>query len=401
MEDQENNQDEQQPGEFPRTTQTRCPKSLDDDSLNVTSTFCDKDMANEPILSSPAPVRVPVEDSGAGTIGISESVTVVPDVNVDEANDDDDEMTKTEMRVRIICQEKNNMALRMELKCAELQVAAKEKIDAKKTRLIELLDNKLAVVEKKNLRLVEMMEQIVKEKDTHSKRLIDATRNMEELGRKLADSERIRQELRIMNNELKSMLENVEGKGTKLAALAKEKVLKYKDENDRMQREIDRMKGDASTIDFKISSQLANLTPTDSLCIDLVWKAFDETKELHGRFVRNILDTSLPGHEAGLPEKINEVVANVDNEMEQCLKRLRQAVVDAMTSEEAKIAQLQRENVNLRQRQGQQAEADRGDQLAAKDREVAVLKLELQKLKSAIGQLAGLNSASETEPAIK
>jgi len=72
-----------------------------------------------------------------------------------------------------------------------LQVAAKEKIDAKKTRLVELLDAKLEKVEKKNLHLVEMMEQMVKEKETHSRRMIEATKNMEELGRKLAESEKV------------------------------------------------------------------------------------------------------------------------------------------------------------------------------------------------------------------
>lgn len=68
-----------------------------------------------------------------------------------------EEMDMAQLKVQVVCQEKANMALRMELKCAELQVAAKEKIDAKKTRLVELLDAKLAQVEKKNLQLVEMI----------------------------------------------------------------------------------------------------------------------------------------------------------------------------------------------------------------------------------------------------
>jgi hypothetical protein len=36
------------------------------------------------------------------------------------------EMDVTELRVRVACHEKNNMALKMELKCAELQVACRE-----------------------------------------------------------------------------------------------------------------------------------------------------------------------------------------------------------------------------------------------------------------------------------
>jgi len=129
-----------------------------------------------------------------------------------------------------------------------LQVAAKEKIDAKKTRLVELLDAKLAQVEKKNLHLVEMMEQMVKEKEMHSRRMIEATKNMEELGRKLAESEKVKTELRSVNGQLKTMLENMEGKGTKIAQLAKEKVLKYKEENVKMQQQLDQMKTDAADV---------------------------------------------------------------------------------------------------------------------------------------------------------
>lgn len=119
-------------------------------------------------------------------------------------------------------------------------------MDAKKTRLVELLDAKLDKVEKRNLHLVEMMEQMVKEKETHSRRMNEATKNMEELGRKLAGSEKVNTELRSVNAQLKTMLENMEGKGTKIAQLAKEKVQKYKDENVKMQQQLDQMKVDAA-----------------------------------------------------------------------------------------------------------------------------------------------------------
>jgi len=138
-----------------------------------------------------------------------------------------------------------------------LQVAAKEKVDAKKTRLVELLDAKLEKVEKKNLQLVEMMEQMVKDKEMHSRRMIEATKNMEELGRKLAESEKMKNELRSMNSQLKTMLENVEGKGTKIAQLAKEKVLKYKEENEKMQQQLDQMKTDAA--DAQVMSDSSEL----------------------------------------------------------------------------------------------------------------------------------------------
>jgi len=119
-------------------------------------------------------------------------------------------------------------------------------VDAKKTRLVELLDAKLDKVEKRNLHLVEMMEQMVKENETHSRRMNEATKNMEELGRKLAGSEKVNTELRSVNAQLKTMLENMEGKGTKIAQLAKEKVQKYKDENVKMQQQLDQMKVDAA-----------------------------------------------------------------------------------------------------------------------------------------------------------
>ena len=137
-----------------------------------------------------------------------------------------------------------------------LQVAAKEKIDAKKTRLVELLDAKLAQVEKKNVHLIEMMEQVVKEKETHSRRMTEATKNLEELGRKLADSEKVNNELRSMNSQLKTMLENMEGKGTKIAQIAKEKLHKYREENVKLQQQLDQTKTDAEAQMMTSSSEL-------------------------------------------------------------------------------------------------------------------------------------------------
>jgi len=49
-----------------------------------------------------------------------------------------------------------------------------------------------------------------------------------------------------MNDQLKTMLDNMEGKGTKIAQLAKEKVLKYKEENVSLQQQLDQMKTDAA-----------------------------------------------------------------------------------------------------------------------------------------------------------
>jgi len=125
---------------------------------------------------------------------------------------------------------------------------------------VELLDAKLDKVEKRNLQLVEMMEQMVKEKEMHSRRMNEATRNVEELGRKLAESDKVKEELRSVNGELRTMLENMEGKGTKIAKLAREKVLKYKEENDKMQQQLDQMRTDSGS-----ASAAANATSSAEL----------------------------------------------------------------------------------------------------------------------------------------
>lgn len=152
------------------------------------------------------------------------------------------EMELTELRVKIVCLDKNNQALKLELKCAEMQVEAKEKVDKQKTRLIELLDAKVASLEKKNNTLIDMVEGLIKEKETRCNRLIDATKNMETLSTRLENSQRMQRELKTSNDELKSMLNDVEEKGSKIAKLAKEKIIKYKDENTRIQGELNDMK---------------------------------------------------------------------------------------------------------------------------------------------------------------
>jgi len=101
-----------------------------------------------------------------------------------------------------------------------------------------------------------MMEQVVKEKETHSRRMTEATKNLEELGRKLADSEKVNNELRSMNSQLKTMLENMEGKGTKIAQIAKEKLHKYREENVKLQQQLDQTKTDAEAQMMTSSSEL-------------------------------------------------------------------------------------------------------------------------------------------------
>ncbi|ESO02642.1 hypothetical protein HELRODRAFT_188788 [Helobdella robusta] len=158
------------------------------------------------------------------------------------------EMELTELKVKVACLEKTSAALKLELKCAELQVEAKDRVDKQKTRLIELLDHKVQSLESKNNRLIEMVEGLIEEKQSRSNRLLDATKSMETLTSKLENSARVQQELRHNNEELKKMLNNMQNKGSQIAKLAKEKLVKYKDENERMQGELDDYKQSAEVL---------------------------------------------------------------------------------------------------------------------------------------------------------
>lgn len=289
-----------------------------------------------------------------------------------------EEMNLAELKVRVVCLEKESMALRMELKCAELQVAAKEKVDAKKTRLVELLDAKLDKVEKRNLHLVEMMEQMVKEKETHSRRMNEATKNMEELGRKLAGSEKVNTELRSVNAQLKTMLENMEGKGTKIAQLAKEKVQKYKDENVKMQQQLDQMKVDAA--DAQNASTNSELLTT-----------VENAEVLHRKLTSELqcaIDEANPtveGHCEALSSlartcaELEQVLQTVRHDAETATATVVHQVADHTHADSATIADLERQNKDLRE---------------AKDREVTSLSNEVQRLKAAIGQLVGIGAAT-------
>lgn len=293
-----------------------------------------------------------------------------------------EEMNLAELKVRVVCQEKENMALRMELKCAELQVAAKEKVDAKKTRLVELLDAKLDKVEKRNVQLVEMMEQMVKEKEMHSRRMNEATKNLEELGRKLAESEKVKDQLQSMNSQLKTMLDNMEGKGTKIAQLAREKVLKYKEENVSLQQQLDQMKTDAAD---------AQNSCTNSELLTTVEKA----EVIHRQLTADLqcaISEADPTVERAHCEALSSAV-RTSAELEQVLQTLRHDAETTMAADvrqpadhaeldstaASTIADLERQNKELRE---------------AKDREVTALSNEVQRLKAAIGQLVGIGAAT-------
>jgi len=265
-------------------------------------------------------------------------------------------------------------------------VAAKEKLDVKKTRLIELLDAKLTAVEKKNVRLVEMMEQVLRDKDTHSHRLMDATKNMEDLSKRLVESERGRQEMRRINNELKTMLDNVEGKGTQIARLAKEKVLKFKTENERIQRELDDLKGEG---EGGSAETVAVGNKLDS--------AQSEAVEKNSSF------TDAVGTVETLYRQLDALVAQRDWQLEESVDSLRAALVEVVrisgelrpTFEQLLVVGAAADRVATVADQEIANKADREklykEEIETKNSEIVALKDELSRLKSAIGQLVGLN----------
>jgi hypothetical protein len=278
-----------------------------------------------------------------------------------------------------------------------MEVAAKEKLDAKKTRLIELLDTKMSAIEKKNLRLVEMMEQLVKEKNDQSQRLVDASKTIEDVGRRLVESERVRNELHVVNRELRSMLENVEDKGSQLAKLAKEKVLKYKTENERMQLELDGLKN-GSSVDvqhptFEVKSQdKSPTTPANGGSVDDVVRRMDEFHQQ--------LEAALTTAKSWNPEEsINTLKATLDD--------LGKVSTDMRTANMAFLQEVKTSAVNNDDAQKLQDKSESASsnppaaaaadliekQLVSKDREIASLKDELARLKAAIGQLVGLNQS--------
>ena len=246
------------------------------------------------------------------------------------------ELEMAELRVRVICQEKNNMALKMELKCAELQVAAKEKVDTQKTRLIELLDAKVANLEKKNNTLIGMVEDLIKDKETRSTRLMDATKNMQDLSDRLVESEKIKRELRVNNSELKTMLGNMEEKGSKIAKLAKEKLSKYRDDNVRMQGEID---------DMKTTQEQRGKAAIDSYTTK--WDKIDELGQLLEQILTTIGSEERP-ELAELVGSAKEINKETKQEVEQIRAGLSSSLSGLVSDNEKlvlKCGQLQ-QNIN-------------------------------------------------------
>jgi chromosome segregation ATPase len=266
------------------------------------------------------------------------------------------------------------------------KVAAKEKLDVKKTRLIELLDAKLTAVEKKNVRLMEMMEQVLRDKETHTHRLVDATKNMEDLSKKLAESEKARSDMRNINRELKTMLDNIEGKGTQIAKLAKEKVLKYKGENERIQRELDDLR---NTDANDVLGAPVDAVPTNDDAI--LMKMTGTTAE---QLCRQ-LDAAIGGKnwQEESVENLRVVLAEVGPLFVVLCQMLKKPQSGEVSTASAANRDAEQDTSTLVDREKRYKE-----EIEAKDREIATLKDELNRLKSAIGQLVGLNLGAVVAP---
>lgn len=307
------------------------------------------------------------------------------------------EMETTELRVKIICLEKNNMALKMEVKCAELQLQAKVKVDTQKTRLIELLDAKVKDLEKKNVHLMDMLEGLLKQKDTHSHRLIDATKHMENLSAKLTESEHMRTELLKMNQELKTMLGNIEDKGSQIAKLAKEKILKYRDEAVKMQQELDDMKKTgAGTEAGAADGERTNRFEQN-------WKKIEDLQLQ----LTNAFQGESTGDVAGR-------VTTANNEIKQEMEQVRSELNTLLSGNQGENDKLRSELDSMRllvvdlQQLSQETEAptnsveatngtSASDDIVAKDLEITQLKEKLGQLNSTITKLAGLSAASSVK----
>jgi len=369
-------------------------------------------------ISHPEPQRTVDTTQAVGTAGEEEVALVInkttafpqafppataPSNNSTAIRVTANEMEVMELKVKVICQEKNILALKMELKSAELQVDAKNKIDEKKTRLVELLDNKLAAVEKRNAKLLEMLEQMLKDKDANTSRLKDATKNMTDLSKRLGDSERIKTELLRVNSELRKMLDSIETKGSQIAKLAKEKVLKYRDENDAMHLELNNLKDEAAVAAAETESAAVAASAAGASRIAAAAADSSACNELWGKIkeIQEQISTALKEIDAAQVGEFRQTVQEASDANEA----LKASVEEARVKTGEDLSALSVENDQLRsliedfdvaRKKMEKTEAtnrvllaEHIDSMTAKDKEITEMKEELQRLKGAIGLLIG------------
>ncbi len=142
-----------------------------------------------------------------------------------------------ELKMKLTTQTKANQVLRIDLKSSEMQLNMKTKIDEGKSKLVELLDKKVTQLDTKNKELRGLLEGAVKDRETTAEKMEDLGGD-KDLSQQLADSEKAYQDVKMVNKELRQMLNELEEKSKKIAMMAKEKVLKYVDQNKILQENI-------------------------------------------------------------------------------------------------------------------------------------------------------------------
>ncbi len=158
-----------------------------------------------------------------------------------------------ELKGKLTSMEKRNKALEIDVKRCELEVRAKVMVDEKKTQLIDLLDKKLAQEKQKIQKVMNMAEEAIRNKEAMAKKLSQATDQIVDLSKRLTESEKIRGELKVGNQQLRVMLNSIEGKGKKIADLAKEKVRQYDTDNKNLKEEVAKMTREATESKTRIS----------------------------------------------------------------------------------------------------------------------------------------------------
>jgi chromosome segregation ATPase len=317
-------------------------------------------------------------------------------------------MDLTELKGKVTAQQKQIMALEMDVRSAKIEVDQKNHLDAKKSKLIELLDKRLAQSQeeiqqlqvKKN-KLCNMVDTMLRDKDRQTKKLIEATHQITELCRQ--NDSRIQEidALTKSNEELKKMLDDLKFKGVEIAKLAKEKVLKYKDESKNLQKELDALKEGLPPGSCEQLEQLQ-----EELKEVAAKTAAREEHEAQLSELQGQLNAALEG--VGEKSEIAELLAtlqkseSISAEIKTIMAEMKEDRAQMKKERElmeTKIAHLERENEGLRKIDVGQVGSGEGENtakdeemaaaLAAKEKEIEQLKQELSTIKATIGALLG------------
>ena len=169
--------------------------------------------------------------------------------------------SSTELSLELSTEAEYSTALESELAAVTKELLQKKEVDVKKTQLVALLDRKISQLEQRNSELLAMLGTMTDANDVHTEQFKDTNKGLEELREKLDMNEKRRTMLENSNRELQIMLHSIEDKGQLIARTAKEKLIKYSDENRRLKEQLkvaggDDSKGDLSDILKKRDSEM-------------------------------------------------------------------------------------------------------------------------------------------------